>query len=225
MNYALIVSIDIADEHRPQFEAWLRSSFLDPSKLPGFGADPACFRGVRVETRYRTYIPSPSYLVIFDLLDEPAKVFGSDEFFEWWTEGVRARFGWVQRQNWIAAQLVAGPPPPFDCNRALITQVDLPLLHQNGWARWYDEVHIPQSQKVPDFFRAENRRFSAIDLKTPRWHCAPHPSFVHFVPIKDGADILRVSALPEYLDLMVDTQARWAGTMQSAVSTICERFQ
>lgn len=225
MNHALIVCFDVADEDCPEFEGWLRSSFLAPSQVRGLGATPTCFRSLRVETLFRTYLPSPSYITFFELLDDPTEIFSSEGFFNWWTEAVRSRFGWVLKQNWVAAKLETGPPPPFDYSRALVTQVHLPPAHQDGWAKWYDEVHIPQSQKVPGFFRAENRRFSSIDVQTPQWHCTARPSSTHFVPICDGADIVKAASLPQYLDLMADTQARWAGTMESATSTICERFQ
>lgn len=225
MTYSLIVSVDVLTQHRPAFEEWLRSSFLTVTGVPGVAADPVCFRGMRVETRYRTYQPTPSYIVIFQLEDDPAEVTGAKAFSDWWTKGVAARFEWVEKQSWVVAELVAGPPPPFDYSRVLFTQVDLRPAHQSGWARWYDEVHIPQSRLVPGMFRAENRRFAAVEVATARWHCSAKPSFIHLVPIEDSADIVQGAATPEFLALIADTQAQWAGALESAASTLCERFR
>lgn len=226
MSHTLIISMDVADRDRSEFEHWLRSSFLNPSGVPGLDEQAACFRGIRVETRFRTYLPTPSYFAIFTLTDDPARIVATKEFAEWWAAGIAARFGWIQKQHWVVASLVTGPPLPLGtATRALITQVHLPPAYQDGWGQWYDEVHIPQSRQVPGLFEAENRRFSAIDLVTSRWNCVARPQFTHFVPIRDEADIALATATPEYLALMADTQARWAGTMESACSTICERFQ
>lgn len=223
-NAYLIVTFDVSEQHQPAFQGWLRAFFLQPPQGMGLRANPHCFRGLQVETRMRTYLPSPSYVVLFPFEADPSEVLQSEAFLKWWTKGIKDRFGWIIKQNWILAELAHGPATPIDCTRALITQVDLPEAHRNNWGAWYDEVHIPQSRSVPDFFRAENRRFTAREIATKDWSCAPTPSSVHFVPIIDGADVVSSAATDEYLDLMVDTQARWAGVIRTASSTICESF-
>jgi hypothetical protein len=220
----LFLRIDAEPEHRDTLRAWLADEHLPTAAgVPGFAPGAAAYETVATPTAVRRYPDRPHFTIAYPLDDAPLEeTFSSDAFQHWWLDAMRVRFHWFATHRWVVCEQKLGPETPFEHRRMVFSEVEIAPGHEHAWGPWYLKHHVPDALAVPGLFDDALRRFEALDVATPRFHCAPQPRFVQLLPIRDDADVLACSAAPEFLTLAADTQASWGGAL-SFLSTVCVR--
>jgi hypothetical protein len=222
----MVARFEPKEEHRTRLREWLHGHASSTQAVRGLAGEALCYEALHVEAGFRTYLPTPALTTIY-CLDERADVEAlvtSDAFHDWWTEAVMTWTPWVSAQDWVIAMQTVGPTTTPDYEGILLTQVDVSAGHEDAWRSWYENRHMPMALEVPGLFLPELRRFEAIDIKTPRFHCSPSPWSTHLLPIAANADLEAGVRAPEFLALAADTAATWGGALQQAVSTLCRRL-
>jgi hypothetical protein len=221
----MVARFEPKDEYQERLREWLSGHVSSTRAVGGLAGEGLCYEALHVEAGFRTYLPTPALTTIY-CLEEAAEVEAvvtSEAFHDWWTEAVMTWTPWVNAQNWVVATQTVGPTTPPEYERMLLTQVDVSTGHEEAWRSWYESRHMPMALQVPGLFVPELRRFEALDVQTPRFHCSPSPWSTHLLPIAESADLETSVRAPEFFALAADTAATWGGALQQAVSTLCRR--
>jgi hypothetical protein len=222
----LIVRIDAEPEHRDTLRAWIVDEHLPSvAGVPGFAPGAAAYETVETPTAVRRYPGRPHFTIAYPLDAGTAveEIFGGEAFQRWWLAAMRARFHWFSTHRWAVVEQKLGPEIPFEHARMVFSEVEIAPGHEDAWGPWYLKHHVPDALAVPGLFDDALRRFEALDVATPRFHCAARPRFVQLLPIRDDADVMACTAAPEFLTLAADTQASWGGAL-TFLSTVCTRL-
>lgn len=227
MSEHIVVRLDLLADQRTHFERWLRDRHLPSvADVPGLAHAPVVYRAHLVETRIRTYRPSPEITIVYPLEHGTTvhELAASRSFLDWWAGTITDRFTRVAAHDWVACRRVHGPADPIAGDRVLLTQVHVAAGHESGWARWYRERHVPDAEAVPGFFAGPMWQLESFDVNTTGWHVAARPRFTHVLPLTDAADWVAGPETPEFLALASDTQTTWGGAVEHVVSNLCERI-
>lgn len=222
----LIVRIDAEPQHRDRLRTWLVDEHLPTAAdVPGFAAGASAYETVATPTAVRRYPDRPHFTIAYPLAAGTplAETFGSATFQRWWLDAMRSRFHWFSTHRWVVCDQKLGPDLPFVHARMVFSEVEVAPGHEDAWGPWYLKHHVPDALAVPGLFDDALRRFEALDVALPRFHCAARPRFLQLLPIRDDADIMACSATPEFLTLAADTQASWGGAL-TFLSTVCVRL-